>query len=96
MACCAVEGCERPDCPVCSVSRRFVVIPCKGHVDGEPCTKIAGHHPPCVGKRTAGRVERAELKEKEPRPDLSGPRAAAQALAFQKRKREGPNRQQRG
>ena len=23
MACCAVEGCDRPECPVCSVPRRF-------------------------------------------------------------------------
>jgi hypothetical protein len=95
MACCATDGCDRPDCPVCSVSRRFVVIPCRGYVDGEPCIKIAKHYPPCVAKRTAGRVERAEPKERAPRTDLSGPRAAAQSLAFVKRKREGAFRQQR-
>jgi hypothetical protein len=96
MASCALEGCNRPECQVCSVNSRFIVTPCRGHVDGEPCTKIAKHYPPCVSKRKAGRVEAAELKESKPVETLDGPRAAAQALAFQKRKREGAFRQQRG
>jgi hypothetical protein len=95
MASCALEGCNRPECQVCSVNLRFIVTPCRGHVDGEPCVKIAKHYPPCVSKGKAGRVESAELKESKPVEKLDGPRAAAQALAFQKRKREGPHRQQR-
>lgn len=26
MTCCAIEGCDRPECPVCSVPRRFARV----------------------------------------------------------------------
>lgn len=64
-------------------------------VDGQQCVKVAGHPYDCKSQSRAGRIERAELKESKPVEKLDGPRAAAQSLAFQKRKREGAFRQQR-
>jgi hypothetical protein len=95
VASCALDGCQSPECPVCTVTARFQVTPCSRTVDGERCVKIAGHPYACVSKHGKGKVERAELKDSKPVEKLDKPRAAAQALAFQKRKREGPFRQQR-
>lgn len=95
MASCATTGCGNPDCQVCTVSARFVIVACVGTAEGKPCRMVKNHPGRCQASMRAGKTERAELKESKPVPDLSGPRAAATALGFQKRKREGAVRQQR-
>jgi hypothetical protein len=92
MASCALQNCGSPDCPVCSVNVRFAIVACNGHVDGEPCCLVVNHRCPCRAKPKAGKVERAELKDSKPAPDLSAPRAAAVALGRKRRTRVGPHR----
>lgn len=92
---CGTVGCSSPDCPVCTVNARFVIVPCPRFVDGEACKKVAGHYPPCVATVNAGKVERADLKDSKPVVEITNEQAAI-ALAYKKRKREGAVRQQRG
>lgn len=90
MACCALEACADPECPVCSVNRRFEVEACP-----RDCRLVLGHPGPCQVTTRKAKAERAEFKPAKALPDLSAPRAASTALAFKKRHREGPVRQQR-
>lgn len=96
---CAMTRCADPSCGPCTVNERFRIVRCTGTVaipKGEvQCRYVAGHSGACTADTRDGKVERAELKESAPLPDLSGPRAAAIALGQRKRHREGPVRQQR-
>lgn len=95
MACCATSDCGNPECQVCTVNDRFVILACGKDVKGKPCRMVEGHRGNCLETMRAGRKEEAELKDSKPVPDMSGDRAAATSLAFQKRHREGAFRQQR-
>ena len=96
---CAFGPCDRslenggPGCDLCDRVAKIRVVRCPGvtQEDQKPCGLVQGHPGPCR-RGTRGRVDQAELKDAEPRPDLSGPRAAAIALGRIKRHRVGPHR----
>jgi hypothetical protein len=50
--CCAIEACDKPSCPVCSVNERFPpVVGCKRLGTIKPCKFVAGHRDECQVKR---------------------------------------------
>lgn len=80
MACCAMGPCDRSK-------------ECGG--DGcDLCDRVA-HLPQPSMRHDLQKRDRAALRESKVLPDLSAPRAAATALGFVKRSREGAVRQQR-
>jgi hypothetical protein len=95
---CAFTGCSDPSCGPCTASARFPKLAaCGKAIKGEKnaCGLVAGHDARvhCRPGRD-GNVERADLKESEPVVPITNEQAAT-ALAYKKRKREGPVRQQR-
>jgi hypothetical protein len=99
MASCAIGPCDASlerggaGCDLCDRIAKIRIVRCVGLTQAEqkPCALVEGHRGPCKPS-TNGKVERAELKESEPLPDLTGPRAAAIALGRRKRHRDGPHR----
>jgi hypothetical protein len=91
---CAFTGCASPTCPVCSVNARFPpLVACGKPVDGKNCGQVVGHPYGCRPGR-AGKVESADLRESEPVEPITNEQAVI-ALAYKRRRREGPVRQQR-
>lgn len=99
MTSCALGPCDRsrerggPGCDLCDRVAKLRIVRCVGLTQEEqkPCGLVAGHEGPCQ-RGTRGKAAQPDLKDAEPLPDLSAPRAAAIALGRVKRYRVGPHR----
>jgi hypothetical protein len=82
------EGCD-----LCDRVAHIRIVRCVGLTQEEqqPCGLVEHHPGPCKPSGN-GKVERPDLKDSEPVPDLTGPRAAAIALGRKRRHRDGPHR----
>lgn len=94
---CATLGCTDPACGPCSVNRRLPPPePCGKAIEGtdKVCGQVVGHPRHCRPGR-AGKKESPDLRESEPVGEITNEQAVIQ-LAYKRRHREGPVRQQRG
>lgn len=99
-----IEGCGFGPCvdslerggAGCDLCDRVAHIPpveqCPKDVGDQRCRLEAGHEPPCDAPRRAEKVDTAPTRDGDPK--LAAERKRGN-LAFQKRHREGPVRQQR-
>ena len=89
MPCCAVADCGNPECPVCSVPRRFPPIEtCAKETTTGPCVLVK-NHPRWVSCRAEWHAEKVDTSTRDGDPKLAAERKRSD-LAFQKRHRAGP------